>query len=309
MTSIRPNKMSLFIPRERLYRVFPHPWSSLLLRWAVLLLFLIAILLGCTATESTPSPTPASTTPAPTPSPDEPTPGATARPLSFDINADMYVRQVQEGVFVVTHAFPWPGNSMLVEMQNADLVLVDTPYTPQATKELLDWAKAQFSQREIVAINTGYHYDNLGGNGYLVEAGIPVYGSELTAQLLEERGAEMRSMTLSWLEAPQQERYYQAHESLPYVPPTHLFALEQGLELEFGDETVQVYYPGPSHAPDNVVVYFPTRKLLFGGCMAWPESVRDLARFDFDVLVPGHGERFDPGLLEHTINLLVAFHE
>jgi glyoxylase-like metal-dependent hydrolase (beta-lactamase superfamily II) len=243
----------------------------------------------------------------------------------FDINADMYVRQVQEGVFVITHAFPWPGNSMLVEMHNADLVLVDTPYTPQATKELLDWVKVQFGQREVVAINTGFHYDNLGGNAYLVEAGIPVYGSDLTVQLLEERGAEMRSMTLAWLEAPHQERYYQAHESLPYVPPTHPFALEQGLELEFGDETVQVYYPGPSHSPDNVVVYFPTRKLLFGGCMiiggnqvgntsdadleAWPESVRDLARFDFDVLVPGHGNRLDAGLLEHTINLLVAFHE
>jgi len=59
---------------------------------------------------------------------------------------------------------------------------------------------------------------------------------------------------------------------------------------------------------------------LFGGCMiigwdevgnttdadmeAWPDSVRKLAQFDFDVLVPGHGERLAPGLLEHTINLL-----
>jgi len=37
---------------------------------------------------------------------------------------------------------------------------------------------------------------------------------------------------------------------------------------------------------------------------AWPDSVRKLAQFDFDVLVPGHGERLAPGLLEHTINLL-----
>jgi glyoxylase-like metal-dependent hydrolase (beta-lactamase superfamily II) len=235
------------------------------------------------------------------------------------------VRQIKEGAFVFTHSFPWPANSLLVEMENSDLLLVDTPYTPQATKDLLDWLKAQFGEREIVAINTGFHYDNLGGNGYLVEQGIPVYGADLTARLLQERGEEIRAMTLAWLQDPSQQRYLQAHASLAYVAPTQQFALEEGLELEFGDEVVQVYFPGPSHAPDNVVVYFPARNVLFGGCMiigwdnvgntsdadlpAWPQSVRNLSRFDFDVLVPGHGDRLDPGLIEHTLGLLAEFQE
>lgn len=270
------------------------------------LLILAAILVGCAETQAQPTPTLML-------KPDE----------RLDINADMYVRQIQAGAFVFTHAFPWPANSMIVEMENSDLVLVDTPYTPQATKDLLDWLEAQFGEREIVAINTGFHYDNLGGNGYLVEQGIPVYGADLTVQLLQERGEKIRALTLTWLQDPQQQRYLQAHESLVYVAPTQQFALDQGLELEFGDEVVQVYFPGPSHAPDNVVVHFPARKILFGGCMvigwdsvgntsdadlqAWPQSVRNLARFDFDVLVPGHGDRLDPGLIEHTINLLAEF--
>jgi glyoxylase-like metal-dependent hydrolase (beta-lactamase superfamily II) len=243
----------------------------------------------------------------------------------FDIDEDMYVRQIQDGVFVTTHAFPWPANSMIVEMADSRLVLVDTPYTPEATRDLLDWVQARLGEREIVAINTGFHHDNLGGNSYLVEQGIPVYGADLTARLLEERGPEVRALTLSWLQAPGYERYHDVHESLPYVAPTHQFELEQGLTLEFGTETVRVYYPGPSHSPDNVVVYFPARKILFGGCMvigqdevgntadadmeAWPDSVRNLARFDFDVLVPGHGDRLDSGLLEHTVDLLVDFQE
>jgi metallo-beta-lactamase class B len=243
----------------------------------------------------------------------------------FDISEDLYVRKVQAGVFVITHSFPWPGNSMIVEMKSSDLVLVDTPYTPEATREVLQWVETQLGEREITAINTGFHCDNLGGNSTLIEQGIPVYGSGLTAKLLEERGEEMRAMTLDWLQAPQYQRYYEAHEALAYVAPTHLFELDGGLQLEFGDETVRVYYPGPSHSPDNVVVYFPSRKILFGTCTiigwdkvgntsdadleAWPESVRDLARFDFDVLVPGHGDRLDPGLLEHTIDLLTNFQE
>jgi metallo-beta-lactamase class B len=263
--------------------------------------------------------------PAVTPIPPEAVTATPALLVRFDLAKDLYLREVQAGVYVISHAFPWPGNSVLVEMADASLVLVDTPYTPEATQQVLQWAEARLGKRDIFAINTGYHYDNLGGNAYLLEQGIPVYGADLTAQLLAERGAAMRAMTLDWLKAPKDKAYYEAHEALPYVAPDHTFALDEGLQLEFGDETVEVYFPGPTHAPDNVVVYFPGRKLLFGGCMiiggdkpgntadadmaAWPDSVRNLVRFDVDVVVPGHGERLDSQLIEHTVELLVAFNQ
>lgn len=293
-------------------------------QWTISLVLLGMILVACGRSSADLTPTQGTTQ---LPDLGEPTVDMTS-PDSyerFDISEDLYVRKVQAGVFVITHSFPWPGNSMIVEMKSSDLVLVDTPYTPEATREVLEWVETQFGEREITAINTGFHYDNLGGNSYLIEQGIPVYGSELTVKLLEERGEEMRAMTLDWLQAPQYQRYYEIHKALAYVAPTHLFELDGGLQLKFGDEIVQVYYPGPSHSPDNVVAYFPSRKILFGTCMiigwdkvgntsdadleAWPESVRDLAQFDFDVLVPGHGDRLDPGLLEHTIDLLTSFQE
>ncbi len=282
------------------------------LYWTISLIFISTILVSCGKLPNSP------TLPQ----------GVTQLPdmyERFDISEDLYVRKVQDGVFIITHSFPWPGNSMIVEMKSSDLVLVDTPYTPEATREVLEWVETQLGEREITAINTGFHYDNLGGNSYLIEQGIPVYGSELTVKLLEERGEEMRAMTLDWLQFPQNQRYYKAYEALAYIAPTHLFRIEEGLKLEIGNEMVQVYYPGPSHSPDNVVVYFPGRKILFGTCMilggdkvgnttdadldVWPESVRDLARFDFYMLVPGHGDRLDPGLLEHTIDLLTSYHE
>ncbi|MBN2394290.1 MAG: MBL fold metallo-hydrolase [Anaerolineae bacterium] len=247
----------------------------------------------------------------------------------IDLAEDLYLREVQAGVYIITHAFPWPGNSMLVEMAdggpsgNGLLVLVDTPYTPEATQTVLEWAEKQFGKRAVVAINTGYHYDNLGGNAYLLEQGIPVYGSDLTVRLLAERGDAMRAMTLDWLKDPKDKAYYDAHQALLYVAPDHTFALDEGLQLEFGDETVEVYFPGSTHAPDNVVVYFPGRKLLFGGCMiiggdqvgnmadadmaAWLDSLRKLERFDVEIVVPGHGERLEPQLIEHTVELLMAF--
>ena len=104
------------------------------------------------------------------------------------------------------------------------------------------------------------------------------------------------------------------------TPPSETFPLVQGMQLEVGEETVEVAWPGPGHTEDNVVVYFPQRRLLFGGCLVlgrdkignsadadlvnWAESVRTLDQYDVDIVIPGHGDRLDPGLVEHTIALL-----
>lgn len=250
------------------------------------------------------------------------TPTPTAAPERFEIGEDLIGRQIDEDVFIITHTFPWPANALLVVMDDDTLVLVDTPYTPEATEDLLDWMRERFGPRDLIAIDTGFHVDNLGGNSALIEAGVPVYGSEATVQLLEEKGEQTRAYLLEWLQGPANRRFYEAHAAIPYVPPDHVFSLDEGLDLTFGREHVQVFFPGPSHSLDNVVVYFPAQKILFGGCMilageqvgntkdadldAWPDSVRNLAQFEFDILVPGHGDRYDPGLLDHTLDLLAS---
>ncbi len=250
---------------------------------------------------------------------------ATGTPAEFariDLSDELYLRQIRKDVFVVTHAFPWPANSLIVEMANSDLVLVGTPYTPDAMNEVLAWITGHFGKRKIVAINTGYHVDNLGGNSALIKQGIPIYGSDLTDQLLRERGEQTRQVLLGMLAGAANERYYKAQAEIPYAPPTELFPIARGLTLSFGDEQVKVYYPGPSQAPDKVVVFFPGKKVLFGGCMVlggdqignisdadlknWPEAVRKLKQFEAEVVVPGHGDRLDPGLIDHTLALLTA---
>jgi hypothetical protein len=36
----------------------------------------------------------------------------------------------------------------------------------------------------------------------------------------------------------------------------------------------------------------------------WPEAIRSLQSLPVAVVVPAHGERLDPGLLQHTIDVL-----
>ena len=288
---------------------------------------LIVLAVGCAKNQTSPPFTPIldSTTLMPVVTIPSTASATTSIPAAFmhiDLSEGLYLRQIRKDIFVVTHTFPWPANSLIIEMANSDLVLVGTPYTPAAMTEVLAWTVEHFGKRKIVAINTGYHVDNLGGNSALIEQGIPVYGSDLTAQLLREHGEQTRQVLLGMLTGTVNERFYKAQAEIPYMPPTELFPIAQGVELSFGDEHVEVYYPGPSQAPDKIVVYFPREKVLFGGCMIlggdqigntsdadlknWPEAVRKLKQFDAEIIVPGHGDRLDAGLIEHTIALLTA---
>lgn len=242
----------------------------------------------------------------------------------IELSQDLYITHIEEDIFVVTHSFPWPGNSLLIRVSPSDVVFVDTPYENTATKLVIEWVREHFGQVNIVEINTGFHADNLGGNAYLLSQHIPVYGSDVTVQLVKKRGEQSRAQILEWLKAPKHQRFYEAHKQLEFQVPDHVFNIHDGLQLPLGNEQIDVFFPGPSHSPDNVVVYFPTRRVLFGGCMIksleskdlgftgdadvaeWPKSVRKvLEKYqDSKIVIPGHGKYGNIRLLHHTLQLL-----
>jgi metallo-beta-lactamase class B len=279
------------------------------------LLLVLLLLSACAVAQASPTATLNSPTPtiSKAVSPDA--------PQRIDLAADLYLRQIGEGAFVVTHTFPWGSNAVLVQMADDSWVLAGSTNTPQAAQVLLDWLKEQYGDVKIVAIDTGYHADNLAANQTLLAAGISVYGSDLTAKLIGERGDAVRKSVLDSITDKQSDAY-KAQLAVTYPPPDHIFPATDGLTLTFGNEEVRVIYPGPSQSPDKLAVYFPARKLLFGSCMIvgmeklgntadadmglWPEAVRQLVALPVDVVVPGHGERLDPGLIQHTLDLLAA---
>lgn len=240
--------------------------------------------------------------------------------MNLDLSPELHIRQINQGAYVIAHDFPWPANSLLMEMASGDLVWVGSTYTPQAADEVLAWVKDTFGNRQLIAINTGYHVDNLGGNAALMAQAIPIYGSDRTVELLVERGEATRQLMLDMMKNSAKESVITAHREIPYLPPTQVFPIKDGLELQFGDEKIVVFYPGPSQAPDKVVVYFPQQKILFGGCVilsadqvgntadadmpAWIEAVKTLQQFPVDFVIPGHGDRIDQDLINHTIDVL-----
>jgi glyoxylase-like metal-dependent hydrolase (beta-lactamase superfamily II) len=100
--------------------------------------------------------------------------------------------------------------------------------------------------------------------------------------------------------------------------------LETRDRIAFEGETLDVYYPGPGHAPDNVVVYRDRDHVLVGGCLVkdraatglgnvadadlerWAEAIYSVERTfkQATLVVPGHGAVGSRDLLTHTKTLL-----
>lgn len=187
----------------------------------------------------------------------------------------------------------YPANGLLVCEQGQGL-LIDTAWTDAQTARLLDLAAARGCPVRALVVTHG-HDDRMGGIGEARRRGLRTYaGAETAARA--PRGA--------------------FDEALP----------KPAEEIHAGPITAEVFFPGPAHTRDNVVVWLPSSKVLFGGCMvraasgktlgnvaeadvaAWPDAVRAVMdRYgQAAAVVPGHGDPGGPELLAHTLALALA---
>ena len=187
-----------------------------------------------------------------------------------------------------------PSNGLVIETSGG-LVMIDTPWNNEQTKELIKLTKSKFNKNFTLAIITHAHEDRIGGINMLLENKIDVKSTILTSQLAEQYG---------------------------YKKPTP--SLDSDPNIKIGDASIEVFYPGEGHSEDNIVVWIPKDKVLFGGCIVkdqnseslgstkdanleqWPISLnRVLEKYhDADAVIPGHGNWGSIELINHTLELL-----
>lgn len=211
------------------------------------------------------------------------------------------LKAIAPGVWLHTsyHTFPdgnrFPSNGLVVQHGQA-LWLIDTAWGSLKTVELLRHIDRQIGLPLEGAIVTHSHHDRLGGVDVLEARGIEVFAHPLTRQFSIEQGVPV-----------------------PLHPLKKLDAAGSRQKLE----GLEVFYPGPGHATDNVMVWLPQQRILFGGCAVragdtqslgntadanieqWPQSIRRaIAHYPtIRTVVPGHGDVAGPELLQHTLTL------
>jgi metallo-beta-lactamase class B len=208
------------------------------------------------------------------------------------------VDQLAEGVYRHLSYGPAPDNfttnGLLVVLPKGEVLMIDTAWDAAQTREVLDWSRRHLGKLPSLAWVTHSHADSMGGLPALRELGIPAYALDLT---VERAGAEGAGLQVG------------------------LRRREPWRADPLGFE---VFFPGAGHAPDNIVVYVPGSKVLFGGCLvksaaakglgytgdadleSWPKALAALLERYKEArwVVPGHQEVGDLGAVRHSIDLL-----
>lgn len=190
----------------------------------------------------------------------------------------------------------FPANGMyLVTEEGA--VLFDCPWDTTQTAPLLDSILTKHGKKVIACIATHSHADRTGSFACLKQLGVKTYATTTTDKqciLHKENRAE--------------------------------FLLDKDTVFSIGGCTFQTYYPGAGHTVDNIVVWFPERKILYGGCFiksteaanlgyieeadlnAWPHSIENvLNKFgNPSFVIPGHQAWKSTRSVAHTLQLLKA---
>lgn len=238
---------------------------------------------------------------------------AAQSPETIKLDHNMEVKKIMEDVFMITDQDYRSSNILAVKMKDGTVFLASSSFEGVGTETLLTWVKKNLNPKRIVAVNTHFHMDGTGGNEVYKKNAVEIWSSEMTKKLQLEFGQTMINKV-----APDYDRKELRERILKskVVVADHIFSAKEGKTFDFSGEKVEVYYPGPAHSLDNVVVYFPKQKLLFGGCMikpdelgylgdadvkAWPQSARNLKKFDVQTVVRGHGSWGGPEFIDKTI--------
>lgn len=217
-----------------------------------------------------------------------------------DNNKTLKINQLSDNVYqFVSYKVvkPWGlvGASGLVVVNGTDAHLIDTPWTTAATKELIGWVEAQDLKLKS-AVVTHFHDDSSNDLPLLNDLKIKTYATSLTNQLLQSEQKQTSTIEIT-------------NDS------SHLL-----------EGVMEAFYPGPGHSKDNIVVWLPDEKILFGGCFVkslrskslgytgdavvaeWPNSIENVMKQypDIELVVPGHGKVGDISLLVHTQKLVKA---
>lgn len=217
------------------------------------------------------------------------------------VNDNIYLQRISDNAYIHVSVDDMAGFGLVssngvIYIYNGKAFLFDSPASEASTRALVAWLTDSMNLKIVGFVPNHWHVDCMAGLAYLHSRGIPSYANQLTIDIA-------RSHHL----------------------PQPQCGFTDSLNLKLGDRDIWLYYFGPAHSMDNIVVWIPSEKVLFPGCMikalssgnlgntadgdvkAYPATIRKVkTRFPgASVVVPGHGNQGGTELIEHTLELSI----
>jgi metallo-beta-lactamase class B len=216
------------------------------------------------------------------------------------IDNDIQLIHLQDSIYIhvtwhhLDNFGRFPSNGLIV-IKSGQALMIDTPMDNEKTGRLTRYLKDSMSVELTKLIIGHFHDDCLGGLGYLQSLGVASIANSMTMAKCKEIG-------------------------LP-IPST---AFTDALTFKFNGEQIDCRFFGAGHSFDNITVWIPGKKILFGGCLIkssdskglgnlsdaviddWDKTVEKVMKKypEVQTVVPGHGAFGGIELLTHTIELV-----
>lgn len=216
---------------------------------------------------------------------------------------DIKLHQVDSNIYLYT-SYGDVGNyknidaNAVIVVSRDEVILFDTPWDTRQAEQLLEFIHEDLKKEIKLCIITHAHVDRIGSIETMHKNSIPTLCYYLTAEQAPVHGH----------------------------PVPHLQFYKPDTTVQCGNLDITAYYPGAGHTIDNIVLYIPSKSLLYGGCFiksgfsnsigniedadvaAWPESiVRMQDKFEpgnIRMVIPGHGSWESDKAIENTLRLL-----
>lgn len=178
----------------------------------------------------------------------------------------------------------------------AGVVVIDALGSPALAERLAGEIRKITPLPITHVIVTHYHADHIYGLQAFKALGARVVAHRAAKVYMNSETARLR------LEASREELAPWVNESTRLVEADEW--LEGDQTLRVGGLDFQIRIVGPSHTPEDLVVYVPAQKVLFAGDLVfrsripyvgqadsrqWIAALEKLLAFDAAVIVPGHG--------------------
>ncbi|MEZ0309294.1 MAG: MBL fold metallo-hydrolase [Ramlibacter sp.] len=176
------------------------------------------------------------------------------------------------------------------------VVVIDALGSPQLARDLLAEVRKHTDKPVTHVILTHYHADHIYGLQALKATGARIFAHQAAREYINSDQARLR------LEASRKDLAPWIDNDTRLVTPDEW--LDGARELVVGGVRLQIKPVGPSHTPEDLVIYLPQEKVLFAGDLVfrnripfvgqadsrqWIKALDSLLSFDTVAIVPGHG--------------------
>jgi len=176
------------------------------------------------------------------------------------------------------------------------VVVIDALGSPALAQQLVAAIRRISPQPITHVIVTHYHADHIYGLQVFKTLGARILAHRAARSYLNSDTARLR------LQASRQELAPWIDASTELVEADEW--LDSDRELQIGGVNLRLMHVGPSHTPEDLVVYLPQQRVLFAGDLVfraripfvgqadsrrWIRALDGLLALDARIIVPGHG--------------------